>query len=263
MGLERAIRSAALAAALSAALVSAACDAPFNLLFARASDTWTRSYPLTAGGDVAITNANGPIDIRGGDADKVEIRADRTVRASTDREAKRTLAGLKMTEDVGPSQIRIDAAAGLPSGVSVEIAYHVTVPKGAAVDLIVSNGAVSVTGLNGTVRVRTTNGQITGRRLAGGVTADTTNGAIHMAFSQVGSGAITLHTVNGAIDVSLPPASKVDVSAHCNNGSVSVSGLPMERDVEAPRRLEGRLNGGGTRVALRTVNGGIQVSAGS
>jgi DUF4097 and DUF4098 domain-containing protein YvlB len=69
---------------------------------------------------------------------------------------------------------------------------------------------------------------------------------------------MTLASVNGGIRVRVPEDTKADVSARCTNGRVNVSDLSFDADGEPSRRhVEGRLNGGGGRIELSTVNGGV------
>ena len=44
-------------------------------------------------------------------------------------------------------------------------------------------------------------------------------------------------------------------------GGINVSGLKLETTESTRRRVEGKLNGGGTLIDLRTTNGGIRVRA--
>ena len=47
-------------------LALAGCNMSMDLS-ARATDEWTHTYPLSAGGEVRITNTNGKIDVEGVD----------------------------------------------------------------------------------------------------------------------------------------------------------------------------------------------------
>ncbi len=64
-------------AAAPLALVISACDVRLGNLAGRATDEWTHTYPLAAGGQVRIGNTNGKVDIEGIDGNTVEIRAER------------------------------------------------------------------------------------------------------------------------------------------------------------------------------------------
>ncbi|HMB82034.1 MAG TPA: hypothetical protein VKI43_18290, partial [Vicinamibacterales bacterium] len=62
------------------ALAMAGCDANFGHLLGNATEEWTHSYPLTAGGEIRIVNTNGKIDVEGVDGSTVEVKAERIAR---------------------------------------------------------------------------------------------------------------------------------------------------------------------------------------
>ena len=53
----------------------------------RASDEWRRSYTVSPGGRVEVTNVNGAIEVLAAAGSQVEILAERTVRSGSDEEA--------------------------------------------------------------------------------------------------------------------------------------------------------------------------------
>src|SRR5712692_4044833 len=77
-------------------------------LTGRASDEWTRSYPLAAGGEVRIINTNGKIDIEGVDGSTVEVQARRIARAATDEGARELLPRISIREDIKPARVSIE-----------------------------------------------------------------------------------------------------------------------------------------------------------
>ncbi|MFI5246634.1 MAG: hypothetical protein ACHQQR_15475, partial [Gemmatimonadales bacterium] len=70
---------------------------------------------------------------------------------------------------------------------------------------------------------------------------------------------IYLGTVNGGVTLGVPETAKADVLATCTNGGINWSGLKMEVSEQSRRRLEGKMNGGGTSIELSTVNGGVRL----
>jgi DUF4097 and DUF4098 domain-containing protein YvlB len=81
-------------------------------------------------------------------------------------------------------------------------------------------------------------------------------------MASVGGGKIALRTTNGGLTLTLPETAKADISASCTNGGISAGSLEkLEITESSRRRLEGRLNGGGTPIELRTTNGGIRLRA--
>ena len=68
---------------LPLAVALAGCDVSLGKLTARATDEWTHTYPLTAGGEVRIVNTNGKVDVEGVEGSTVEVRAERIARGAT------------------------------------------------------------------------------------------------------------------------------------------------------------------------------------
>lgn len=254
----------ALVAVCLLSLALAACNASIGTLTGRATDEWTRSYPLDATGEVQITNTNGRIEIEGGEGSMVEVRAERTARAGTDALARELLPRIEIAEAVTPAKIQIETKrlSGVIIGARVEVKYHVRVPKSALVRVRTTNGELAVESLSGRLVANAVNGSISGRNLSGGVEARTVNGPVDIEVAAVGEDPIDLRTTNGVIQLRLPRNGKVNVSASCVNGVIDASALPLDlMGEQSRRRVRGRMNGGGTPIELNTVNGKIEVSA--
>ncbi len=255
---SRALRSLA---AVPLVLAFSACDVHLGNLAGRATDEWTHTYPLTAGGQVRIGNTNGKVDIEGVDGSTVEIRAERIAKGVTDTAARELLPRIEIKEDIQPDRVSVQTArmSGIMFGASFEVRYHVRAPKNAVIDATNTNGLVTVTGMNGKVKAHTTNGGVSGTGLSGGVDARSTNGRVNIELASIGSDRIALSTTNGGVTLTVPDSAKADISASCTNGGISVSGVKLEVSEQSRRHLEGRMNGGGTSIELHTTNGGIRL----
>jgi hypothetical protein len=248
--------------ALPLALTLAGCDANFGNLSARATDEWTHTYPLSAGGEVRISNTNGRIEIEGVDGSTVEVRAERIAKGATEAAAQELLPRIVIKEDSKPDRVSIETErmSGIMIGASFEVRYHVRAPKNAVVHVTNTNGLVSVNAMAGKVVAHTTNGGVRGTNLSGGVDASSTNGGVTIEMASVGADPISLETTNGGVTLALPEKAKATVSASVTNGGISVGSLDNFDVTEKSRRhLEGRLNGGGTAVELHTTNGGVRL----
>ena len=249
---------------LPLALVLAGCDASLAHLTARATDEWTRTYPLSTGGEVRIVNTNGKIEVEGVDGSNVEVRAERIARGASEDAARELLPRIVIKEDIRPDRVSIETErmGGIMIGVGFEVRYHVKAPKNAIVNITNTNGQVTLSALGGSVSAHTTNGGVSGKGLSGGLDARSTNGGVTIDMASLGQEKVSLHTTNGGVTLTLPDSAKADISASCTNGGINVSSLDKLEVTETSRRkLEGRLNGGGTAIELRTTNGGIRVRA--
>jgi DUF4097 and DUF4098 domain-containing protein YvlB len=240
----------------------AGCDMHLGDLSARATDEWTRSYPLKSGGEVRIVNTNGKIDIEGIDGSTVEVRAERIARGSTDAAARELLPRIVIKENATPERVSLETEriSGIMIGAAYEVRYHVRAPKNAAINVTNTNGQVVLTGLAGKVNAHTTNGGVKGDALTGGVDARSTNGQVSIDLAGLGRDPISLHTTNGGVLLTLPDTAKADVSASVTNGGISVGEFQnLDVGEKSRRRLEAKLNGGGTSIDLQTTNGGVRL----
>lgn len=235
----------------------------FDVGSGRVQDEWSRSYPLSAGAQLEIINVNGRITAEASEGSTVELRAERTVKASDDESARTLLGQIDMHEEVGEGRVRVEVRAPRLSGLrGHQVQWTVKVPKGVNVQLRTVNGGVRMTGLEGDIIAESTNGGVSGKALmATGLQAEVTNGGVDIELANAPTtGTFSLESVNGGVSLAMPEASRANISARCTNGGISVSGLEVTIEGEqSRRRLQGVLNGGGARVSLETTNGGVRL----
>jgi hypothetical protein len=239
----------------------ALCSCGGLALTASATDEWTHTYPLAAGGEVSIENTNGRVEVEAADGSTVEVRAERIAKAATESSAKELLPRIKIEEDIKPDRVAISTSKmnGVMIGASFEVRYRVRAPKAASVKVTNTNGSITVSSMTGGIEAHGTNGGVTGKALAGGVIASVVNGQVNVDLAAVGSQKVSLHTTNGAVSLALPDEAKADVDAMVTNGWITVSGVKIEVIEQSRRRIQGRMNGGGTPIELRTVNGSVRI----
>lgn len=229
----------------------------------RASDTWTRTYDVAPGGRLEVINTNGEILAEASPGGAVEIRVERTARATSEDAARDLLDKTQMREEASRDRVRVETISPRLRMGGVSAKFVVRVPPGVHVDLRTVNGGVRLDNVGGEVRATTTNGGVKGR--VAGVSlldARTTNGGVDLQVTGpvTADGKVTLSSVNGGVRLAVPGDTRADVHARCVNGRVSVSDLPLHSGGESSRRrLDGAINGGGARIDLQTTNGGVTV----
>lgn len=268
---------ALLALVLSVGLSGAACDIQaggngnFSVDFAsgKATDTWSRTYTVAAGGRFELINVNGRITAEPADGKDVVVEGRRTAKGRSDEIAKENLAKLEIREEVGGSTVRVESRPPRMSGFGGhEIEWTVKIPTGLTVDLRTVNGGVRLNGLSGEIRARTTNGGVKGQNLIPEtIEASSVNGGIEIELGAPldSTDSVEISTVNGGVTLSMPSESKATITARAVNGGVRVNDLDIKRDDEGHeserrRRLSGTLNGGGAKVTVSTTNGGVRLS---
>jgi hypothetical protein len=252
--------------------IQTGADGDFDIDFAsgKATDTWTRTYSLDAGGRFELINVNGRITAEHTDGEQIVVEAQRSVKARSDEAAKDMLAKLEIREEVGGSSVRVESRPPRMSGFGGhEIQWTVRVPRGVVIDFRTVNGGVRLNGLSGEIHAKTTNGGVKGTALiVDKLEASVVNGGVEIELRSPldATDTVEVTTVNGGVEFSLPTESKATVSARAVNGGVRASDeLKIQRaeeptEQESRRRLDGTMNGGGARLNLRTTNGGVRLS---
>jgi DUF4097 and DUF4098 domain-containing protein YvlB len=253
-----------LVAALS---LTAACDIALSGAREEATETVTLSFPISATGTLDITTTNGKIEVVAGTAPTVEVTAVKVAKAATKEGAQELLKKLQIKQEVTADLVRLRAerdggnGPNLHSwGTSAEVRYFVKVPASTKVLLSTTNGQIDVADVRASAHLETVNGRINARGLGGEVKASTVNGGVDIGLAAL-TGDVNVETTNGGVTVRLPADAKAVLLGRTTNGGLSVDGLQVEEVERSRRRLEAKLNGGGTRVEAETTNGGITFSA--
>lgn len=260
----RVLRTTAAAALLSLAATASAWAGS-------ATETIDRTVALPASKQVVVQNLNGAVQVTAWESPQVRVVAVKTARAATDGRARAYLRDLevKVEESEGKLVIRTrtpGSEGGVKgwlacAGVDGEVAYRLSLPREARLAVSTVNGDVEVAGLLAPVRAASTNGNVA-LQVDGEAVASSVNGNIRVSMRRADPrSAMELSTVNGSIVLLLPAEFRAYVDARTTNGSVG-SDLPLQVEGRRSRsRLVGRLNGGNTRLTLRTTNGSIWLKA--
>jgi hypothetical protein len=248
--------------------LTAACDIALSGAREEATETETRSFPLSTGGTLDIATTNGRIEVVAGSGSTVEVKAVKVARAATKEGAEELLKKLQIKEEVSANLVKLraerDGGGSGPSlhswGTSAEVRYTVTVPANTKLLLATTNGHIDVADVKNAAHLETVNGQIKARGLSGEVKASTVNGGVDIGFASV-TADVSVETTNGGVTVRLPADAKAVLLGRTTNGGLNVDGLQVEEVERSRRRLEARLNGGGQRIEAETTNGGITFTA--
>ena len=210
-----------------------------------ADDLFTWSGRVAANGSISIRHYNGPIEVRESAGDRVEFRAERRSRRSSELsfEVENTSDGVRLCgvyrgrsacdtgrnrgwdwdRDEGPPSSRLTVS--LPKGVRLYANTgngDVTVEKASNdVEVRSGNGDVRILMTAGRVDVSTGNGELEIDGATGPVTATTGNGRVYVLTS---SGPVTARTGNGEIDVRMRALTGTgDMTFSTGNGAVRVA----------------------------------------
>lgn len=259
---------------------------------ARADETVTeklaKTYPLTANGSLSLKNVNGNVTLEAWDRNEVQVEAEKKVKAGDAAEARQILGKVRIDVQASASAVRIETKMpkredrsfwDLLTGndASINVTYHVKVPRGAIVEADNVNGNVQLTGTRGTGRLETVNGNIQVAGTAGAlvlestngrirvtgaegtVKASTTNGGIEAELTRLAAGKeLGFSTTNGGVTVRLPRDARLSLDVATTNGSID-SAFEVDGGQSTRRSLTGTINGGGPRLHIRTTNGSVDL----
>jgi hypothetical protein len=238
------------------------------------TETIDRTFDVKPGANVILTNVNGHITVGSWDQSKVRVVARKEIKADDDRlaEAMKELrvdiqqrdGGLVITTKQPQGNDGWAALFSWLAGdhVEAQVKYDITVPRSMNVSVENTNGGIDTKDVTGKMNLETTNGRIEVAGCAGSLDASTTNGGIRAELVKVTKGQpLEFETTNGRIEVTLPSNLALDVDADTTNGAIKTE-LPISTTHFGRNSLRGSINGGGTKLRLRTTNGGISIQAG-
>jgi len=181
---------------------------------------------------------------------------------------------------------RVDLDVKLPQthfswGGNRSIRVEVRVPHELMADIHTGDGSIKLVDLAGSVRADTGDGSIEADRLDGALDAHTGDGSVHVSgrFDN-----LQLHTQDGSVDLSvlkgshvnadwrvqtgdgsvrlrLPQELSANLELHTGDGHISMD-LPLSvTSMKSEHGIQGKLNGGGALLLVRTGDGSISVSA--
>jgi hypothetical protein len=187
----------------------------------------------TAGGSISVADLDGDAraDTSGGTIELARISGQ--VDASTSGGGISVeYAGGDVSADTSGGSIRVEEAAG-------------------RVHADTSGGSIRIGSAAGPVDADTSGGSITVRSARAAVSASTSGGSIKVGFAEQPDARSRLSTSGGMVTVYLAQGVGFDVRARSGVG-VS-SDLDVEAERIEPGRLEGRVNGGGPRLELKST----------
>jgi hypothetical protein len=225
---------------------------------------------------VVQAESNGGIQVQGWDQDTYSVTLCKAAEAGSGADS--TLSKIHLIFQNGELGV-----AGPSSHDRWSAHLMLRAPKGAALDLRVNNGPLSLHHVDGNLKVHAENGPVTVKDCTGELDLNSHNGPVTLEGN---NGKQSVHTENGPVTLSLDGDSwtGAGVEAHATNGPVTLripsgykSGVVIESDGHGPFRCkasvcsEGRktwdddrkrieFGSGPTLIRISTVNGPLSVS---
>ena len=195
----------------------------------------------TSGGDIRVGNLQGQASVRTAGGGIELGRIDGPVVAHTSG-GDLSLDGTSGTADLHTSGggIRIGDVSG-------------------SVTAKTSGGSIDIRRVAGDLVAKTSGGGITIGEANGSVDAQTSGGSIKAQLSQQPRADSRLSTSGGGITISIAPGVSVDLDAHTSGGDVDTDIPVTLLGRQDDSSLQGKINGGGPKLILRSSGGNIHV----
>lgn len=139
----------------------------------------------------------------------------------------------------------------------------------------INNGDIVIDNVSGEMEIQNVNGDITLTNISGSAVANTINGTLKANFKTIDtSSPMAFSTLNGNVDVTIPATAKFDVKLKSDRGEI-YSDFDVDVDKSAPQAtrtakdgmykvsiddwVKGKINGGGSEIMMKNMNGNIYV----
>jgi DUF4097 and DUF4098 domain-containing protein YvlB len=196
----------------------------------------------TAGGDISAQGITGTVkvDTSGGNLTFGQIHGD--IHADT--------SGGQITAKDCDGKTNLDTSGG-----KIEV-------TGGRGNLSVDTSGGNVTVLNrvGDTKVDSSGGKLRLGNISGTLKAETAGGSVSAILSSPVTGDVHLETSGGSITVATPSSAALTIDAETSAGGIH-SDLPITRLTSDEDSLKGTMNGGGTKLVLRSSAGSIRIVA--
>lgn len=156
------------------------------------------------------------------------------------------------------------------------VELHIKVPPKFALKVgTINEGDIIIENVDGEMEITNVNGNIRLTNISGSAVANTVNGLLKANFKTVDAKSpMAFSTLNGNVDVTLPPTAKFDLKLKSDRGEI-YSDFDVDVDKTVPQAsrsakdgmykvsiddwVKGKVNGGGSEIMMKNMNGNIYV----
>jgi DUF4097 and DUF4098 domain-containing protein YvlB len=239
-----------------------------HLLAAEKQENFSWSGKIAAGRNIEIKGINGSIKAEPSSNGSVVVKALKQGNKNDPAEVK-----IEVVEHTGgvticavypskegshPNECKPGEGGRLGANNNdVKVEFSVGVPAGVNFVGRTVNGGITAKSLSANIEAFSVNGGI---NIDGGgtVLAKTVNGGINASLGSTSwSKPLKFQTVNGGVTVSLPAAVNAEVEAQTVNGAISTDFPLTVLGKFGPKKVQGTIGNGGSRLEMATVNGAV------
>lgn len=240
------------------------------------AEEWTKRWPVSAKPELRVTAGDASVSVEAGSSQEISA-------VVTARGISIGGSGLRITDHQDGNRVELEIREPSThfSFGSRSVEVHLRVPRELTAEVHTGDGSIKLSGLHGSIRVNTGDGSVQGDELDGGLDARSGDGSLHIRgrFDD-----LKIRTSDGAVDVQAVAGSRMQADWRVETGDGSVH-LSVPRDLAAMVQLrtgdgsihtdlpitvqggrrehevEGKLNGGGPFLEVRTGDGSISLGS--
>jgi DUF4097 and DUF4098 domain-containing protein YvlB len=219
-----------------------------------------REYTLPAGPLTVDAGRNGGIRVQGWEGNDIRVQAVVTANARTEAEARQLASEVQV--QAGSGKV---SSTGPPSRdrVSWSVSYRINVPHRSDLELLATNGGITINAVQGNIRFETTNGGVRLTDLGGEVRGQTRNGGltVTLAGERWDGVGLDVETSNGGVNLSIPDGYNAELTTRTVNGGFRFDyPLTIQGELSPRQGIQTTLGAGGPPISVRTTNGGLRIN---
>ena len=255
----------------------------------------TRTFTVSGRARVSVSTDDGAVRVSTGDIKQVEVRVvysgyklERDLRVNMEQSGDsvevtaKTSGGSFWNRGVRHTSLRVEVHMPREADLSVRTGDGSVEAESinGNVDVTTGDGHIALQGAKGSIKLHTGDGHIEARGLDGQVDAASGDGHINVEGRfdslniKTGDGSVsararagskvqpswTIHTGDGSVDLEIPGDLQANIDASTHDGHISL-GLPVTVEgTFSSTKIQGKLNGGGPPVTIRTGDGSIHLN---
>ena len=217
-----------------------------------------KTYQLTAGAHVDVSNISGPVSIEATEDSSAEVSIYRRAPNPAD------LAYRKVYVEQTSSGLTIGQKPGSGEPDSVDLLNRVVLklPRQVSVSGKSIGGDFNISGVDGTVKLNGISGSVNAKQLNGTLTVSGVSGNVRVAVTRINDAGLRVTGVSGNVYLGLASDLNAELSVSNTSGGVSnkIQGLALVSVGGSNPTYSARLGSGGPRIVVSNLTGAVVLS---
>ena len=215
-----------------------------------------KTYQLTAGAHIDVSNISGPVSVEGTDGSSAKVHIYRTAPNPDD------LAYRKVSVEQTSSGLTIQQKNDGTERSSIDLLNRVVLklPRQVSVTGRSISGDFNISGISGAIDLNGISGSVDVRHFNGALTVSGVSGHVRLAVERINDAGLRVSNLSGNVYLRLASDLNADLSISTTAGGVSnkIEGLAFDRS--GASGYSARLGSGGPRIVVSNLTGAVVLS---